>query len=67
MSGANKRKDQRAKAKGELPVLNPNAAGVDIGATEIYVAVPPEELRARHFWALSRHVCRYSGSASFCR
>ena len=25
-----------------LPVLNPDAAGVDIGATEIYVAVSPE-------------------------
>src|SRR5208337_3250698 len=26
--------------KVDLPVLNPNAAGIDIGATEIYVAVP---------------------------
>ncbi len=25
-----------------LPVLNPNAAGLDIGATEIYVAVPAD-------------------------
>ena len=25
----------------ELPVLNPTAAGIDIGATEIYVAVHP--------------------------
>jgi hypothetical protein len=25
-----------------LPVLNPDAAGIDIGATEIYVAVPPD-------------------------
>ena len=25
-----------------LPVLNPDAAGVDIGATEIFVAVPPD-------------------------
>ncbi|HLI86615.1 MAG TPA: hypothetical protein VKV17_22100 [Bryobacteraceae bacterium] len=24
----------------ELPVLRPNTAGIDIGATEIYVAVP---------------------------
>src|SRR3954452_13338137 len=32
-----------------LPVLNPDAAGIDIGATEIYVAVPadrdPEPVR----------------------
>lgn len=25
-----------------LPVMNPDAAGVDIGATEIYVAIPPD-------------------------
>lgn len=25
-----------------LPILHPDAAGIDIGATEIYVAVPPE-------------------------
>lgn len=34
------------KAKGTSPiatrVLQPNAAGVDVGATEIYIAVPPE-------------------------
>jgi hypothetical protein len=32
-----------------LPVLNPDAAGIDIGATEIYAAVPadrdPEPVR----------------------
>ena len=32
-----------------LPILNPDAAGIDIGATEIYVAVPadrnPEPIR----------------------
>ena len=31
------------------PIMNPNAAGIDIGATEIYVAVPadrdPEPIR----------------------
>jgi len=30
------------KKKVTLPVLNPDAAGIDIGATEIYVAVPPD-------------------------
>ena len=25
-----------------LPVMNPDAAGIDIGATEIYVAIPPD-------------------------
>jgi len=42
MSRAKKQKRQRSQAKSELPVLNPNAAGIDIGATEIYVAVRPD-------------------------
>jgi transposase len=39
----------RVSKKVALPVLNPDAAGIDIGATEIYVAVPadrdPEPVR----------------------
>jgi transposase len=31
-----------SKKKAALPMLNPDAAGIDIGATEIYVAVPPD-------------------------
>jgi transposase len=42
MSRAKKRKVKAANARGELPILRPNAAGVDICATEIYVAVPPD-------------------------
>jgi transposase len=42
MSDRKKRKGQQAKANGELPILNPNTAGIDIGATEIYVSVPPD-------------------------
>ncbi|MDQ2945360.1 MAG: IS110 family transposase [Acidobacteriota bacterium] len=40
MSQARKRSLKEKKAP-ELPVLNPTAAGIDIGATEIYVAVHP--------------------------
>jgi transposase len=36
------RKRINKNKKVTLPVLNPDAAGVDIGATEIYVAVPPD-------------------------
>jgi transposase len=32
----------QAKTTASLPVLNPNAAGIDIGATSIYVAVPED-------------------------
>ena len=37
---ARKRKQQKQSEQRMLPVLRPNAAGIDIGATEIYVAVP---------------------------
>jgi transposase len=36
------RKTKSRKTTATLPVLHPDAAGVDIGATEIYVAVPPD-------------------------
>jgi transposase len=36
------RKTKSKKSTATLPVLHPDAAGVDIGATEIYVAVPPD-------------------------
>jgi hypothetical protein len=36
------RKRVSKSKKVALPILNPNAAGIDIGATEIYVAVPPD-------------------------
>lgn len=35
---------KRAKAV-SLPILEPNAAGVDIGTTQVFVAVPPERDR----------------------
>ncbi len=39
---ANKKKNRKKRGKGIKPlhVMQPNAAGIDIGATEIYVAVP---------------------------
>lgn len=37
-----KRASKRSGKAEFLPVLKPNAAGVDIGATEIYVAVPAD-------------------------
>ena len=39
-----KRKSKQSGQAGQtenIPLLNPNAAGMDIGANEIYVAVPP--------------------------
>jgi len=43
MSGKHKSKRSGQAARPEtLPLLNPNAAGMDIGAEEIYVAVPAD-------------------------
>ncbi len=36
------RKRANKNKKVALPILHPDAAGIDIGATEIYVAVPPD-------------------------
>src|SRR5947209_4804693 len=35
-------KKRRRKDLSDRPVLEPNAAGIDVGARELYVAVPPE-------------------------
>ena len=39
---AKKRGKQEKSERAVLPVMRPNAAGIDIGATEIFVAVPPD-------------------------
>lgn len=36
------RRTRKRQAIADRPVLEPNAAGIDIGAREIYVAVPPD-------------------------
>ena len=43
MSRASNRKAKAADGASELPTLRRHAAGIDIGTTEIYVAVPPIE------------------------
>ncbi len=39
---ARKRKKDTKTANAVLPVMRPDAAGIDIGATEIFVAVPAD-------------------------
>jgi hypothetical protein len=48
--------NKRRKRQNELPVLHPDAAGVDIGAEEIFVAVPADRdtLPARRFPTFTR-------------
>jgi hypothetical protein len=38
----NRKNKGKGKSNGILVTLEPDAAGVDIGAEEIYVAVPPD-------------------------
>ena len=42
VSQRKKRKTKRVAAHEYFPVMKPNSAGIDIGATEIFVAVPPD-------------------------
>src|ERR1700674_4243728 len=65
-----RRKNNRKTGTPVLHCLNPNAAGVDVGATEIYIAVPvgrdpqpvrrfstfTEDLRAAAAWLKSCHI-----------
>jgi len=42
MTVARKHKQRNSDKQGVMPVMRPDAAGIDIGATEIFVAVPPD-------------------------
>jgi transposase len=62
----------RSKTKGSgrmLPVLHPDAAGVDIGAEEIYVAVPSDrdEESVRCFETFTRDLYKLADWLQKCR
>ena len=42
-----KKSKSRKKGMRPLPVIEPHAAGIDVGATEMYVAVPPDHDQAK--------------------
>jgi transposase len=42
MAKKTRKKPRHRKLERTLPMIRPNAAGIDIGATEIFVAVPPD-------------------------
>jgi hypothetical protein len=56
---------QRRRNKGmclqDLPVLEPNAAGIDVGAREMFVAVPPgrDEKPVQVFATFTEDLQRY--------
>lgn len=68
MRQAKKRKLKEKKAP-ELPVLNPAAAGIDIGATEIYVAVHPDcdPEPVRSFATFTEDLYRLAGWLTTCQ
>lgn len=49
----------KSKAAPSPPVVHPNAAGIDIGATEIFVAVPPDRDQSpvRRFQTFTEDLC----------
>jgi transposase len=55
---ARKRKNNKKIDAPVLHCLNPNAAGVDVGATEIYIAVPADRdpQAVRHFWTFTENL-----------
>jgi transposase, IS6 family len=65
---------RKSKSKGKssgrmLPVMHPNAAGVDIGAEEIFVAVPAERDadQVRSFGTFTRNLCEVADWLQRCR
>jgi transposase len=67
-----KRKDNPVGKPGTpevIPVMNPNAAGMDIGANEIYVAVPADRDRqpVRCFGTFTRQLMELSEWLQQCR
>jgi hypothetical protein len=59
---ARKRKNNKKMGAPVLHCLNPNAAGVDVGATEIYIAVPAD----RHPQSVS-HFSTFTEDLRRCR
>jgi hypothetical protein len=56
-----RRKTSKESRKAALPLVSPNAAGVDIGAREIFVAVPPDRDResVRSYATFTEDLHRY--------
>ena len=63
-----KRSGQAARPE-NIPILNPNAAGMDIGAEEIYVAVPADRdgQPVQRFATFTGELCRLSAWLKQCR
>jgi transposase len=69
---AHKRKTKRPDQVGrpeDIPILNPNAAGMDIGAEEIYVAVPADrhDQPVQRFATFTGDLCRLAEWLKQCR
>jgi transposase len=65
----NRKNKGKGKSSGMLVTLEPDAAGVDIGAEEIYVAVPPDrdENPVRSFGSFTRDLYELADWLRKCR
>jgi transposase len=65
---ARKGKQESKGKQAVLPVMRPDAAGIDIGATEIFVAVPAEraEENVRSFPTFTQDLCRLADWLQEC-
>ena len=66
---ARKRKQGSKTNSAALPVMRPDAAGIDIGATEIFVAVPADRAagNVRSFPTFTQDLVRISRLANAVR
>ena len=67
--GSVKSKDKRKDSNSQEPILYPDAAGIDVGATEIYVAVPPDRtaVSVRKFESLTPDLHELADWLAQCR
>jgi len=69
MAQSKKRKGKGAGGTRMLPVLHPDAAGIDVGAEEVFVSVPPDRAAepVRSFQTFTRDLYELADWLQFCR
>jgi transposase len=67
-SEENRRRNKRAEAVGSMPVMQPDAAGIDVGSRSHWVAVPADrdEHAVREFSSFTNDLCRLAEWLKSC-
>jgi transposase len=69
MAQSNKRKGKGTSGTRMLPELHPDAAGIDVGAEEVFVSVPPDRATepVRSFQTFTRDLYELADWLQSCR